>query len=78
MIFIQAQQGSARRDVADLIYKGNMLDRATPVRNMIGALAVAKQLDYRQTYGAPVGAVLPRVSGQDLVMLDAEPHPPRR
>ena len=29
-----------------------MLDRATPVRNMIGALAIAKQLSYRQTYDA--------------------------
>jgi hypothetical protein len=52
LIFILAQQGSARQDLAGLIYKGNMLDRATPVRNMIGALAIAKQLDYRQTYDA--------------------------
>jgi hypothetical protein len=52
LIFILAQQDSARQDVASLIYKGNVLDRATPVRNMIGALAIAKQLDYRQTYGA--------------------------
>jgi hypothetical protein len=29
-----------------------MLDRETPVRNMIGALAMARQLDYRQTYDA--------------------------
>lgn len=50
LIFILAQQGNARQEVAALIYKGNMLDRATPVRNMIGALAIAKQLDYRQTY----------------------------
>lgn len=52
LIFIMAQQGNARQDLAGLIYKGNMLDRATPVRNMIGALAMAKQLDYRQTYDA--------------------------
>lgn len=52
LIFILAQQGNARQDVSGLIYQGNMLDRATPVRNMIGALAIAKQLDYRQTYGA--------------------------
>jgi len=52
LIFILAQQGNARPDVARLIYQGNMLDRATPVRNMIGALAIAKQLDYRRAYGA--------------------------
>lgn len=52
MIFILAQQGTANQDVAQLIYKGNLLDRATPVRNMIGALALASQLDYRQTYDA--------------------------
>jgi hypothetical protein len=52
LIFILAQQENARRDLANLIYKGNVLDRASPVRNMIGALAVAKQLDYRSTYDA--------------------------
>lgn len=52
LIFILAQQKIAHQDVANLIYKGNILDRATPVRNMIGALAIAKQLDYRQTYDA--------------------------
>lgn len=52
LIFMLALQGSSRQDVAGLIYKGNMLDRATPVRNMIGALAIARQLDYRQTYDA--------------------------
>lgn len=52
MIFILALQGTGRQDIAGLIYKGNMLDRATPVRNMIGALAIAKQLDYRETYDA--------------------------
>jgi hypothetical protein len=51
LIFILAQQGNARPDIARLIYQGNMLDRATPVRNMIGALAIAKQLDYRRAYG---------------------------
>lgn len=50
LIFILALQDGARQDLAGLIYKGNMLDRATPVRNMVGALAIAKQLDYRQTY----------------------------
>lgn len=50
LIFILSLQGSGRQELAHLVYKGNMLDRATPVRNMIGALARAKQLDYRQTY----------------------------
>jgi hypothetical protein len=52
LVFILAQQGNARQDLAALIYKGNMLDRETPVRTMIGALAMARQLDYRQTYDA--------------------------
>lgn len=52
LIFILAQQGNANQEVAKLIYQGNVLDRATPVRNMIGALALMKQLDYRQTYDA--------------------------
>lgn len=50
LIFILAQQDGAREELARLISKGNLLDRATPVRNMIGALALAKQLDYRQAY----------------------------
>jgi hypothetical protein len=50
LIFVLANQGNARQDIVTLIYKGNMLDRATPVRNMIGALAFARQLDYRQNY----------------------------
>lgn len=52
LIFILAQQGSANPEMANLIYQGNVLDRATPVRNMIGALALLNQLDYRQTYDA--------------------------
>lgn len=52
LIFILASQGNARPDLAALIYKGNMLDRETPVRNMIGILAMAQQLDYRQAYDA--------------------------
>lgn len=50
LIFILAAQENARQEVASLVYQGNLLDRATPVRNMIGALALANQLDYRQTY----------------------------
>ena len=52
LIFVLAYQDNARKDVAPLIYKANLLDRAAPVRNMIGALAIAKQLDYRKTYDA--------------------------
>jgi hypothetical protein len=52
LIFMLTRQGSARQDVAGLVYKGNILDRAEPVRNMIGALAIAKQLDCRKTYDA--------------------------
>lgn len=50
LIFMLALQGSARADLASLVYQGNLLDRATPVRNMIGALAIAHQLDFRTTY----------------------------
>lgn len=52
MIFMLGLQDDARREVAGLIYRANLLDRATPVRNMIGALAIAKQLDYRKRYDA--------------------------
>jgi hypothetical protein len=52
LIFLLAQQENARQDLAYLIYEGNVLDRATPVRNMIAALALARQLDYQQTYDA--------------------------
>jgi hypothetical protein len=52
LIFLTAHRDDARQDLAELIYKGNLLDRATPVRNMIGALAIAGQLDYRKTYDA--------------------------
>lgn len=52
LIFVTALQANSRADVAGLLYKGNLLDRATPVRNLIGALALAKQLDYRAVYDA--------------------------
>lgn len=46
LIFVLAAQAAANDGlVADLI-KGNMLDRATPVRNMLGELALEHQLDY--------------------------------
>jgi hypothetical protein len=50
LIFILAQQVAANHELSDLIFKGNLLDRAAPVRNMIGALAIAQQLNYRTTY----------------------------
>lgn len=52
LIFIMANQSGADKDLASSIYQGNVLDRATPVRNMIGELAMQKQLDFRQTYDA--------------------------
>jgi cell fate (sporulation/competence/biofilm development) regulator YlbF (YheA/YmcA/DUF963 family) len=52
LIFILAMQGNARTDLATLIYRGNMLDREAPLRNMIGAMAVAGELNYRETYDA--------------------------
>lgn len=52
LIFLVGLQGNARQDVAALVYQGNLLDRATPVRNMIAELALAKLLDYRETYDA--------------------------
>jgi hypothetical protein len=50
LIYALGLQQSARKDVLGLIYQGNLLDRAEPVRNIIGALALAHQLDYRKTY----------------------------
>lgn len=52
LIFMTAQRSDANPEVARLIYQGNLLDRAAPVRNMLGALALQKQLDYAQSYGA--------------------------
>jgi hypothetical protein len=52
LIFIVAQRDDARPDLARLIYQGGILDRAVPVRNMIGALAIAGQPNYRATSDA--------------------------
>ncbi len=52
LIFATAQRSDARADLVQLLYKGELIDRTTPVRSMIGALAVAGQLDYRATYDA--------------------------
>ena len=51
LIYMLGLQPGARRDLAELIYKGNLLDRAEPVRNVINALALSRLLDYRKTYG---------------------------
>jgi hypothetical protein len=50
LIFLLAGQQNVDQELAFLIFEGNLLDRATPVRNMIGVLALAGQVDYRQTY----------------------------
>ncbi len=47
-----ANQSGADRELASSIYQGNILDRATPVRNMIAELALEKQIDFRVTYDA--------------------------
>jgi hypothetical protein len=54
LIFATAHRSEARVDLVQLIYKGELIDRTTPVRSMIGALAMAGQLDYRATYDAYV------------------------
>lgn len=49
LIFIQTLSADGPRlELAGLIMKGNLLDRATPVRNMIGTLAIAKEMDYNK------------------------------
>lgn len=54
LIYVLAIQDSARKDIVKSLYQGNLLDRATPVRNMIGELAIARQLDYKETYNVYV------------------------
>lgn len=50
LVYALSLQSSSRQDLVALLYKGNILDRATPVRNIIGSLAMNKVLDYRSTY----------------------------
>lgn len=52
LIFIMAAQPGADRELASDIYQGNILDRAIPVQNMIGELALQGQLDFQQVYGS--------------------------
>ncbi len=57
MIFALVHDGKRMRaDVSSLLYAGNVLDRATPVRNLLGALAVAGKLDYAKSYASYVQA----------------------
>jgi hypothetical protein len=41
------QARSGRSCCWKLLYQGNVLDRAEPIRNVIGALAIARLLDYK-------------------------------
>jgi hypothetical protein len=51
MIFALVQDTArARPDVTALLFGGNVLDRAAPMRNLIGTLALAHKLDYIKTY----------------------------
>jgi hypothetical protein len=52
LIYLLGAQEGARQEVARLIYQGNLLDRAEPVRNVIAALALSGLIDYRKTYAA--------------------------
>jgi hypothetical protein len=52
LIYVLGLQDTSRKDLVKLIYQGNVLDRAEPVRNLIGALAIAHLLDFRKTYDA--------------------------
>ena len=51
LIFALNLQDSSRKEIGRLLYQGNVLDRAEPIRNVIGALAIARLVDYRKTYG---------------------------
>ncbi len=51
LIYVLGLQQTSRKDLIKLIYQGNVLDRAEPVRNLIGALAIDGLTDYRKTYG---------------------------
>jgi hypothetical protein len=60
-----AAAGSSQHDTLSSLYQLSLLDRSTSVRQMIGELARAKQLTYRETsdkYGALVAAARKDVS----------------
>lgn len=50
LIFIMGLQPGADRELAASVYRGNILDRANPVRDMIRALGEESQLDIERTY----------------------------
>lgn len=50
LVYSLSLQTTTRQDLVALLYQGNLLDRATPVRNIIGSLAISQVLDYRTTY----------------------------
>lgn len=50
LIYILKLQSNANRDLASLIYRGNLKDRQTPVTNMIAELGKEQQLDPDATY----------------------------
>jgi hypothetical protein len=60
-----AAPGSSQHDTLSSLYQLSLLDRSTSVRQMIGELARAKQLAYRETsdkYGALIAAARKDVS----------------
>lgn len=60
-----AAAGSSQYDTLSSLYQLSLLDRSTSVRQMIGELARAKQLTYRETsdkYGALIAAARKDVS----------------
>jgi len=51
LIYALSLQESSRQDLLALIYKGNLLDRAEPTRNLIAAESLSGLSDYTKTYG---------------------------
>jgi hypothetical protein len=73
LIYMLALQPGARQDLAGLIYKGNLLDLAEPVRNIIGALALAAPADVPDHF--LVGGRLP-AAAVEPVRARRRPRPP--
>ena len=47
LIFILGHQPNVEAKLAVTMYRGNLLDREIPIRNMIATLAMAHEMDYR-------------------------------
>jgi hypothetical protein len=47
LIFILGHQPNVDTELAVTMYRGNLLDREVPIRNMIATLAIAHEADYR-------------------------------